>query len=88
MATFVGTGFRSRELELSADRSSCGGRSVAGDAAALLVREAHRREVRQRILEAQLSRLLRRMDDGPSAADTADRAARLAARLARDDLDW
>jgi hypothetical protein len=88
MATFVGTEFQSREPELSADHSSCGGRSVAGDAAALLVTDAGRREVRRRILEAQLSRLVRRMDDGPSAADTADRAARLVARLERDDFDW
>jgi hypothetical protein len=88
MATFVGTEFPSRELDLPADHSSCGGRSVAADEAALLVRDAWRRDVRRRILEAQLSRLLRRLDDGPSAADTADRAARLAARLERDDFDW
>ena len=55
--------------ELSADHSSCGGRSVAGKGAALLGRDATQREVRRRILEAQLSRLLRRMDDGPCAAD-------------------
>lgn len=88
MATFVGSEFQSRELELLADHSSCGGRSIAGDATALLVRDASRRAVRRRILEAQLSRLLHRMDDGPSAADAADRAARLAARLERDDFDW
>jgi hypothetical protein len=88
MATFVGNEFQSPELELSADHSSCGGRSVAGDAAALLVSDASRREVRRRILEAQLSRLLRRMADDPSAADAANRAARLAARLERDDFGW
>ena len=93
MATFVGTQFQSRERELWADHSSCGGRSVADDAAALSVRDARRRDVRRRdvrrrTLEAQLSRLLRRMDGGPSAADTAERAARLTARLERDDLDW
>src|SRR5688572_16310778 len=55
---------------------------------ALLVRDETRREVRRRILEAQLSRLLRRMEDGPATADVANRAARLIARLNRDDLDW
>jgi hypothetical protein len=77
-----------RELELSADHSSCGGRSVADKEGALLVRDATTREVRRRILEAQLSRLFRRMDDGPCTADLTGRAARLIARLERDDLDW
>ena len=77
-----------RERELSADHSSCGGRSVADKEGALLVRDATRREMRRRILEAQLSRLLRRTDDGPCTADLTGRAARLIARLERDDLDW
>jgi hypothetical protein len=60
---------------------------VADTAAAFLVRDASVRAVRRRMLEAQLSRLRRRMDEG-FAADTADRVARLVARLECDDLDW
>ena len=88
MTTFVHTEFPSRELGPLVDHSSCRGRSVADTAAAFLVRDASVRAVRRRMLEAQLSRLRRRMDDGLSAADTADRVARLVARLERDDLDW
>jgi hypothetical protein len=88
MTTFVHSGPQSDQRMPTADRSSCGGRFVVDDAAALQAREASRRVVRRRILEAQLSRLLRRIDGGPSASDAADRAARLIARLERDDLDW
>src|SRR3954451_20312791 len=88
MATYVRTEFQGRGLELSADHSSCGGRSAATQAATLLARNASRREVRRRILEAQLSRLLRRMNNGSPAAGDARRAAVLVARLERDDLDW
>jgi hypothetical protein len=73
---------------LLTDYSSCGGRLAAGMTVALRVRDAGRREIRRRILEAQLSRLLRRVDAGPSAVDAADRAARLIASLEHDDLDW
>ena len=88
MTTFVRSDSLGRELELSADHSSCGGRSVADTEGALLLRDATRREVRRRIIEVQLSRLFRRMDEGACTDDVTGRAARLVARLERDDLDW
>jgi hypothetical protein len=88
VTTFVHAEFHGRQLEPAVDHSSCGGRSVADKVGALVVRDGTRRVVRRRILEAQLSRLLRRMEDGPATADVAGRAARLIARLDRDDLDW
>jgi hypothetical protein len=89
MTVLAGSDDALRQGAKVAGYTTCSGSSVMDRTAALRARDADARAVRRRVLEVQLSRLLSRVQaGGPSAADAAVRAERLAARLECDELEW
>ncbi len=88
MTTSMAKDVDAGRLEWSMRRTACGGDPVAHNATRRL-RAPYTRDVRRSILHEQWARLLERVEQGgPSAADAAARAARMAERLERDDLHW
>jgi hypothetical protein len=73
----------------SADEVGVAGAAVAHRGMVALRKSSRTRQVRRRMLEVQLKRLLARVDYGTAAdCDAAARAVRLLSRLKHDDIDW